>query len=56
MFITNDKCNVDGLVLAGNADFKNRLAQSDRFDLRLQAKIIKIVDVSYGGANGFSQV
>jgi peptide chain release factor subunit 1 len=55
-FITNDKVNVTGLVLAGSADFKTELSQSDMFDLRLAAKIIKIVDVSYGGENGFNQV
>ena len=54
-FITNDKCNVTGLVLAGSADFKTELSQSDLFDPRLQAKIVKIVDVSYGGENGFNQ-
>lgn len=55
LFITNDKCNVTGLVLAGSADFKNDLFQSDVFDPRLQAKVIKTVDVSYGGENGFNQ-
>ncbi|CDI82110.1 eukaryotic peptide chain release factor subunit, putative [Eimeria acervulina] len=55
MFITQDKVNVCGLVLAGSADFKNDLALSDMFDQRLQAKILKIVDVSYGGDNGFNQ-
>ncbi|EHY56670.1 translation termination factor eRF1 [Exophiala dermatitidis] len=54
-FITNDKVNVAGLILAGSADFKNDLAQSDMFDSRLQAKVIKVVDVSYGGENGFNQ-
>jgi len=54
-FITNDKVNVSGLVLAGSADFKSELSQSDIFDQRLQAKVIKIVDVSYGGENGFNQ-
>ncbi|KAI9168332.1 translation termination factor eRF1 [Blastocladiella emersonii ATCC 22665] len=54
-FITNDKVNVTGLVLAGSADFKTELAQSDMFDQRLQAKIVNIVDVSYGGDNGFNQ-
>lgn len=54
-FITNDKVNVNGLVLAGSADFKTDLAKSDLFDLRLQAKIVKIVDISYGGENGFNQ-
>ena len=55
-FITNDKVNVAGLVLAGSADFKNELSSSDLLDQRLGAKIIKIVDVSYGGENGFNQV
>ena len=55
-FITNDKVNVNGLVLAGSADFKTELSLSDMFDLRLAVKIIKVVDVSYGGENGFNQV
>ena len=55
-FITNDKVNVTGLVLAGSADFKTELSQSDMFDPRLANKIIKVVDVSYGGENGFNQV
>jgi peptide chain release factor subunit 1 len=54
-FITNDKPNVNGLVLAGSADFKNQLTQSDLFDIRLQPIILMIVDVSYGGENGFNQ-
>ncbi|KAB8349678.1 hypothetical protein FH972_023694 [Carpinus fangiana] len=47
--------NVAGIVLAGSADFKNDLNASDLFDQRLQAKVIKVVDVSYGGENGFNQ-
>eukprot|EP00243_Klebsormidium_subtile_P010770 TRINITY_DN585_c0_g1_i2.p1 TRINITY_DN585_c0_g1~~TRINITY_DN585_c0_g1_i2.p1 ORF type:complete len:443 (+),score=152.31 TRINITY_DN585_c0_g1_i2:155-1483(+) len=47
--------NVAGIVLAGSADFKTELGQSDMFDPRLQAKIINVVDVSYGGENGFNQ-
>ncbi|KAH6897926.1 eukaryotic peptide chain release factor subunit 1, partial [Coprinopsis sp. MPI-PUGE-AT-0042] len=31
------------------------LSQSDLFDPRLAAKVIKVVDVSYGGENGFNQ-
>ena len=54
-FITADKVNVAGLILAGSADFKNDLNQSDMFDQRLQSKVIKVVDVSYGGENGFNQ-
>ncbi|KAH7649458.1 eukaryotic peptide chain release factor [Cryptosporidium bovis] len=55
IFITNDQVNVAALILAGSADFKNELAQSDIFDQRLASKILKIVDVSYGGDNGFNQ-
>ena len=54
-FLTNDKVNVAGIILAGSADFKNDLNQSDLFDNRLSSKVIKVVDVSYGGENGFNQ-
>lgn len=54
-FITNDKVNVAGIILAGSADFKNDLNASDMFDNRLATKVIKVVDVSYGGENGFNQ-
>ncbi|KAI7878186.1 peptide chain release factor eRF/aRF subunit 1 [Lichtheimia hyalospora FSU 10163] len=54
-FITQDRPNISGLVLAGSADFKNELAQSDLFDARLSSKVIRVVDVSYGGENGFNQ-
>jgi len=54
-YITNDKPNVTGLILAGLADFKTELGASDMFDPRLQAIILKVVDVSYGGDNGFNQ-
>jgi len=35
MFITADRPNVSGLVLAGSADFKSELQTSDMFDQRL---------------------
>lgn len=54
-FITADKPNVAGLVLAGSAEFKQKLSQSDMFDPRLNNVVVKIVDVSYGGENGFNQ-
>lgn len=54
-FITNDRPNVAGLVMAGSADFKTDLFQSDMFDPRLAAVVIKTVDISYGGENGFNQ-
>lgn len=54
-FITDNKCNVNGLVLAGSADFKNDLNRTDMFDPRLQTKVVNIVDVSYGFMNGLNQ-
>jgi len=53
-FISNDRPNVTGLILAGSADFKTELSQSDLFDQRLAPKIMKIVDVPYGGESGFN--
>lgn len=32
LFISNDRPNVSGLILAGSADFKTELSQSDMFD------------------------
>uniref|UniRef100_A0A2K6MW65 Eukaryotic peptide chain release factor subunit 1 n=1 Tax=Rhinopithecus bieti TaxID=61621 RepID=A0A2K6MW65_RHIBE len=53
LFISGDKMNVAGLVLAGSADFE--LSQSGMFDQRLQQKVLKLVVISYGGENGFNQ-
>ncbi|KAH6945154.1 hypothetical protein HPB50_007431 [Hyalomma asiaticum] len=55
LYISNDRPNIAGLILAGSADFKTELSQSDMFDPRLQVKVLKLVDVSYGGENGFNQ-
>jgi peptide chain release factor subunit 1 len=56
LFVT-DGCrpNVQGIVLAGSADFKSELMRSDLFDQRLVKIVIKMVDVSYGGLQGFNQ-
>jgi len=56
LFVPNgQRPNVQGLVLAGSADFKSELMRSDLFDQRLAKIVLKMVDVSYGGENGFSQ-
>jgi len=54
-FISNDVPNIKGIVLAGSANFKTELSGSDMFDKRLIPIIAAIVDVSYGGENGFNQ-
>jgi len=55
MFISDNKVNVAGIILAGSADFKSELQTSDMFDPRLVRAVIKTVDVSYGMENGFNQ-
>ena len=56
LFVTDgQKPNVQGIVLAGSADFKSELMRSDLFDQRLHKIVVKMVDVSYGGENGFNQ-
>jgi len=47
--------NVSGLILAGLAEFKLDLNQSDMFDQRLAKIVLKTVDTSYGFENGFNQ-
>merc|ERR1719271_1619913 len=55
-FIPNGQTpNVKGLIVAGSAGFKAELMRSDLFDPRLAAILVKMVDVSYGGENGFNQ-
>lgn len=54
-YITSDRPNVSGIILAGSAEFKTALNASALFDPRLQTIVQKIVDVSYGGENGFNQ-
>jgi peptide chain release factor subunit 1 len=54
-FITDNKCNVKGLILGGSADFKNDLANSQLFDQRLKAKVIQTVDIAYSGISGLNQ-
>jgi len=46
---------VEGLIFAGSASFKLELFNSDILDKRLKDIVIKIVDTSYGGENGFNQ-
>jgi peptide chain release factor subunit 1 len=55
IFISNDRPNVKGLIVAGSAYIKTKLVESDMFDQRLKPIVLKVVDVSYGGENGFSQ-
>ena len=54
-FISSEKANCRGIVIAGSADLKFVLQQSDHFDQRIKNCIITTVDVSYGMDQGFNQ-
>ena len=54
-FISDDKPNIRGIVVAGSADLKFVMQQSDHFDNRLKGLVIATVDVSYGFDQGFNQ-
>ena len=54
-FLPNNEPNIRGIVIAGSADLKFVMQQSDHFEPRLKEKIITTVDVSYGFDQGFNQ-
>jgi peptide chain release factor subunit 1 len=47
-FITDNKPNVKGIIVAGSAQLKVNVVESDHFDKRLLAVVLQVVDVSYG--------
>ena len=55
VFISDNRPNVEGLILAGYADFKSAVYDQGTFDPRLKAIVLKLVDISYGGEQGFIQ-
>lgn len=55
LFITDEKPNVEGLIIAGCADFKVQVLESQVFDPRLKKVVTNLVDISYGGEQGFNQ-
>lgn len=54
-FIQNDRPTVRGIVLAGSANIKFDVQQSDKFDKRLAELVIATIDVSYGMDQGLNQ-
>ncbi len=41
-----------GIILAGSADFKYELKESNFLDKKLSERVLAVVDVSYGGQSG----
>lgn len=54
-FIYDNMPNVKGLVIAGSANLKNDLQNSDLFDKRLSNIVLTSLDVNYGFENGLNQ-
>ncbi|CAF2387006.1 unnamed protein product [Rotaria sp. Silwood2] len=58
VFLNNQQhglSNVDGFILSGSANLKQELVKSDLLGAQIQNKILRIVDVSYGGDNGLQE-
>lgn len=55
IFITDNKLNISGLIIAGSADFKHEIPESEVLDYRVKNIVLKIVDVGQGGENGLNQ-
>lgn len=54
-FITDDRPNVSGIVIAGYADFKTQVSESQFLDPRLKKVVCNVVDISYGMDQGLNQ-
>lgn len=54
-FISDDRPNVKGIVIAGSANLKYDLQNHDKWDKRLANIVLGSLDVSYGFENGLSQ-
>ncbi|CAF1618132.1 unnamed protein product [Adineta ricciae] len=47
--------NVDGFILSGSANLKHDLIKSDLLGSQIQNKILRTIDISYGGDNGLHE-
>ena len=54
-FIEKDKVNVTGIILAGCAELKQDLGESNLLDPRLKQIILKYIDLSYGMEHGLKE-
>lgn len=54
-FMTTEAPTIKGLIIAGYADFKTKVFENPVLDPRLRNIVLKLVDISYGGEQGFNQ-
>jgi peptide chain release factor subunit 1 len=51
----SNKVNVEGIVVAGFGDLKREFVKSQYLDKRIQAKVIKVLDIQYNGDTGLNE-
>ena len=49
VFLANEKPIVEGIIMGGYADFKQKVFENQEFDQRLRNVVLKLVDINYGG-------
>lgn len=54
-FLHNGQTNLSGFIISGSANLKQDLVRSDLLGAQIQNKILRLVDVSYGGDNGLHE-
>ena len=55
IYLQNGLVNVDGFIISGSANLKHELIKSDLLGMPIQRKVLRTVDVSYGGDNGLQE-
>ena len=55
IFLQNGLPNVEGFIISGSANLKHELIKSELLGGPFQKKILRTVDVSYGGDNGLQE-
>lgn len=54
-FLSNEKVNVEGVIIAGSAEFKEVFYKSDLYDPRIKKVVLSVMDLSYGSIMGFNE-
>nr|WQM87034.1 conserved eukaryotic peptide chain release factor [Marseillevirus cajuinensis] len=53
-FVEDNICKIKGIILAGSAEFKTKLFESEMLHKSIKEKVVGIFDVPYGGSQGLS--
>ena len=55
VFLDGNNTTVQGLIIAGSAEFKTVVAEGELLDARLRKVIVGVVDIQYGMEAGFTE-